>query len=90
MAKKVFITGANKGIGKEIAREMGKAGWMVLVGARDEGRGVSAADELKSEGIDAAYINVDLQKQESIQAAANAIESRHSDWNDYPIQSVCL
>jgi len=79
MAKKVFITGANKGIGKEIAREMGKKGWTVLAGARDERRGTSAVEELRAEGIEAVYINIDLQKPESLLAAARIIQSRHSD-----------
>jgi len=79
MAKKVFITGANKGIGKQIAYEMGKAGWTVLAGARDDGRGAAAAAELRADGIDAAYINADLQKQESILAAVETIQSQHPD-----------
>ena len=79
MTKKVIITGANKGIGKEIAREMGKAGWTVLVGARNKERGTSAAEELKEEGIEAVYINIDLQNQESIRTAADTIRSEHPD-----------
>ena len=79
MIKKVFITGANKGIGKEIAREMGRRGWTVLIGARDEGRGNAAVSELKSEGINAEYVNIDLQKGESILAAAETIKAKHSD-----------
>jgi len=79
MTKKVFITGANKGIGKQIAYEMGKNGWIVLVGARNEGRGTSAVEELRGKGIEAIYINIDLQKQESILAAVKTITSQHSD-----------
>jgi len=79
MAKKVLITGANKGIGKEIGREMGKRGWAVLVGARDEGRGQAAVEELRAAGIEAAYINVDLEDPESIAAAAHIVQSRHPD-----------
>ncbi|MCL2882002.1 MAG: SDR family NAD(P)-dependent oxidoreductase [Coriobacteriia bacterium] len=77
MTQKVLITGANKGIGKEIAREMGKGGWMVLVGARDAGRGLAATEELKAEGIEARYLNIDLQDQGSLHAAAEAIRSQH-------------
>jgi len=77
--KTVFITGANKGIGRQIAFEMGKNGWTVLIGARDEHRGTVAAEELRKEGIDAVYINIDLQKKETIQAAAQIIKSQHSD-----------
>lgn len=79
MTKKVFITGANKGIGKEIARQMGKNGWTILVGARDASRGLAAVDELKSEGIDAIYVNIDLQNPETILAAVNIIKSQHPD-----------
>jgi len=79
MTKKVFITGANKGIGKQIAREMGKNGWTVLAGARDDGRGSAVVEELRGEGIEAAYINIDLLNQASILAAAQTIESQHSD-----------
>jgi NAD(P)-dependent dehydrogenase (short-subunit alcohol dehydrogenase family) len=79
MAKKVLITGANKGIGKQIARQMGKNGWTVLVGARNEDRGLAAVRELIEENIEAEYLNVDLQDSTAIAAAADAIESRHAD-----------
>jgi NAD(P)-dependent dehydrogenase (short-subunit alcohol dehydrogenase family) len=79
MAKKVFITGANKGIGKQIARQMGRNGWTVLVGARNEGRGLEAVRELAGEGIEAEYLNVDLQDSKTISAAVDVIESRHAD-----------
>jgi NAD(P)-dependent dehydrogenase (short-subunit alcohol dehydrogenase family) len=79
MAKKVFITGANKGIGKQIARQMGKNGWAVLVGARNEERGLAAVRELLEENIEAEYLNIDLQDSKTIAAVVNLIESRHAD-----------
>ena len=79
MIKKVLITGANKGIGKQIAREMGKAGWTVLVGARNEARGALAAEEIRAEGIEVACVNVDLQDQSSILTAADTIKAQHPD-----------
>lgn len=72
--KIALITGANKGIGKEIARQLGVQGMTVLVGARDEARGAEAADELKREGIDASTILLDVTDQGSIAAAASKIE----------------
>ncbi|MDR3321974.1 MAG: SDR family NAD(P)-dependent oxidoreductase, partial [Synergistaceae bacterium] len=78
MPKKVFITGSNKGIGKQIAREMGKNGWSVLIGARDEDRGLEAVRELMGEGIEAGYLNIDLKNQKTISAAADIIKSQHT------------
>jgi NAD(P)-dependent dehydrogenase (short-subunit alcohol dehydrogenase family) len=79
MAKKVFITGSNKGIGKQIAREFGRRGWVVLIGTRDEKKGLETVAELREEGIELLYINIDLKKQETILTAANVITSQHAD-----------
>jgi NAD(P)-dependent dehydrogenase (short-subunit alcohol dehydrogenase family) len=79
MANKVFITGSNKGIGRQIAREMGKNGWVVLVGARDENRGRAAVGELEKEGTRAEYVNIDLKDPAAISAAVDTIKSRHAD-----------
>jgi NAD(P)-dependent dehydrogenase (short-subunit alcohol dehydrogenase family) len=79
MTKKVFITGANKGIGKQIAREMGKNGWFVLIGARNEKNGLAAAQELRGEGNKAEYLNIDLKDNATILALVDSIKSQHSD-----------
>lgn len=54
--KIALITGANKGIGLEIARQLGTQGITVLIGARDENRGREAAEKLQAEQIDARVI----------------------------------
>ena len=72
--KIALITGANKGIGKEIARQLGAQGLTVLIGARDEGRGAEAAEELKKDGIDAYAVQLDVTDGTSIAAAASRIE----------------
>lgn len=75
MADKIaLITGANKGIGKEIARQLGKQGMTVLIGARDEGRGQEAAEELKQQGIRAQAVRLDVTNADSIREAANTVE----------------
>lgn len=72
-SKIALITGANKGIGFEIARQLGALGIIVLVGARDQGRGDEAARKLKTEGIEASAIHIDATSQATINAAASFI-----------------
>ena len=67
--KVALITGANKGIGKEIARQLGKQGFVVLIGARDTERGEAAAAELKGDSINAHPIHLDVTDGASIEAA---------------------
>lgn len=60
-AKKVaLISGANKGIGFETARQLGKQGITVILGARDLAKGEAAAAELKKEGVDAIPVKFDV------------------------------
>ncbi|WP_370678003.1 SDR family oxidoreductase [Pleomorphomonas sp. PLEO] len=72
-----LITGANKGIGLEIARQLAKAGVFVIIGARDPGRAGAAVDDLASQGLAAASVHIDLNDLESIAAAAETIRADH-------------
>src|SRR6266851_8321891 len=74
--KVALITGANKGIGFEIARKLGKQGITVLIGARDLDRGVPAANTLKKEGIDAHPVQLDVTDAKTIAAARQFVEQR--------------
>lgn len=69
-----LVTGANKGIGLEIARALGRDGIIVLLGCRDPARGKAAAAELAWESIDARVLAIDVTDEASIRAAANHIE----------------
>jgi NAD(P)-dependent dehydrogenase (short-subunit alcohol dehydrogenase family) len=71
-----LITGANKGIGYEIARGLGAKKIVVLIGARDEARGQAAATKLKSEGADARFVQLDVTDKETITRAARWIEEQ--------------
>ncbi|MNI14684.1 3-oxoacyl-[acyl-carrier-protein] reductase FabG [compost metagenome] len=76
--KTILITGANKGIGYETARQLGVLGHRILIGARDEQRGSEAAASLAKEGADAHFIQLDLHDQNSIAAAAQTIAKDYS------------
>ena len=76
MTKIALITGANKGIGKEIARQLGAGGFTVLIGARDETRGQDAAQELQSAGIDAQFVPLSVTDAASIENAARWVEEK--------------
>jgi len=76
MNKKIaLITGANKGIGFETARQLGQEGIIVLVGARDAKKGEAAAEKLRREKIEAHALTIDVSDAASIRKAANQVES---------------
>jgi NAD(P)-dependent dehydrogenase (short-subunit alcohol dehydrogenase family) len=68
------VTGANKGIGLEIARQLAREGRTVYLGARDEERGQAAAEKLRAEGLDARALAIDVTDDASVAAAAAHVE----------------
>ncbi|MEP6937162.1 MAG: SDR family oxidoreductase [Chthoniobacterales bacterium] len=74
MKKIALITGANKGIGLETARQLGKQNITVLLGARDLAKGQHSADVLKGDGIDARAIEIDVNSADAIRKAAAQVE----------------
>jgi NAD(P)-dependent dehydrogenase (short-subunit alcohol dehydrogenase family) len=72
-----LVTGANKGIGFEIARQMAQSGVSVLMGARKPERGIAAAEQLIAGGLDVAFIQLDLDDGASVAAAAANVETEH-------------
>jgi len=58
--KVALITGANKGIGLEIARQLGHQGITVVLGSRDPHKGQAAVDALKAEGLDAHTLKLEV------------------------------
>jgi NAD(P)-dependent dehydrogenase (short-subunit alcohol dehydrogenase family) len=71
-----LVTGANKGIGYEIAAGLGARGWSVGVGARDEERREAAVEKLRAAGADAFGVALDVTDDASAAAAARQIEER--------------
>jgi NAD(P)-dependent dehydrogenase (short-subunit alcohol dehydrogenase family) len=76
-AKIALVTGANKGIGKEIARQLGELGYHVLVGSRDLARGEAAVKEFVADGIKAEAIQLEVTDEQSVRAAATTIQRNH-------------
>lgn len=75
--KITLVTGANKGIGFGIAKHLGRSGWKVIVGARDELRAERAVSRLRTEGIDVlGWVNIELRDLDGIQQAAKVIGER--------------
>ena len=72
-----LVTGANKGIGLEIARQLAQAGMHVIVGARDPVRAEKALANLQASGVQAEWVKVDLNDTESLAGAATEIATRH-------------
>ncbi|MES2393672.1 MAG: SDR family oxidoreductase [Acidobacteriota bacterium] len=75
--KVALISGANKGIGFETARQLGKMGYTVLLGSRDAMKGEIAARQLRGDGVDARVVKLDVRKQADIDAAAKMIEAEY-------------
>jgi len=78
-----LVTGANKGIGFEVARQMARKGFHVFLGARNSDAGVAAVQKLNKEGEKEDYgeitvLKIDVSKPDSIRRAAEEF-SRKSD-----------
>jgi NAD(P)-dependent dehydrogenase (short-subunit alcohol dehydrogenase family) len=69
-----LVTGANKGIGYEIAAGLGARGMRVGVGARDDARREEAVEKLRAAGVDAFGVPLDDTSDESVAAAAASLD----------------
>ena len=68
--KTVLVTGANKGIGREVASQLARKGFHVFVAARNPDAGRKAADEIGKQSGKATFIEVDVTDNASVKAAA--------------------
>lgn len=74
--KTALVTGANKGIGLEIARQLGARNFAVWLGCRDRSRGQAAAAGLREEGVKASCLAMDVTDDSSVQGAAEQLQSQ--------------
>jgi NAD(P)-dependent dehydrogenase (short-subunit alcohol dehydrogenase family) len=75
--KVALITGANKGIGYEVARQLGQQGITVLLAARNPALGEPAATKLQAGGADAHFLQLDVTDPATIASAVAAIRARY-------------
>ncbi|QQR91793.1 MAG: SDR family oxidoreductase [Myxococcales bacterium] len=75
-SKIALVTGANRGIGFEVCKQLGKQGHHVIVGARDEHKGQEAQQALQQEGIEAMHVVLEVTDSQSIRAAAEYLRTK--------------
>jgi len=75
--KTVLITGANKGIGFETAKQMAQSGYFVYLGSRNKIKGSDAIKKLNELGIlNVESIEIDVTNIDSIKRAKQALETK--------------
>jgi NAD(P)-dependent dehydrogenase (short-subunit alcohol dehydrogenase family) len=72
-----LVTGGNKGIGLEIARQLAQAGVHFVIGARDDERAGVSVKQLAQQGLSADSVRIDLHDLSTVAPVANEIRSRH-------------
>jgi NAD(P)-dependent dehydrogenase (short-subunit alcohol dehydrogenase family) len=76
MPRTALVTGANRGLGFEVARQLARVGHAVVIGARDPLKGDEAAELLRSEGLDAQAVTLDVSDPDSVERAARELSDR--------------
>ena len=76
--KVALVTGANRGIGLETAKQLSQLGLKVILTARDRTKGERAAKELTEQGLDVVFHKLDVSDKENIVSVCNAIEKKFS------------
>jgi NAD(P)-dependent dehydrogenase (short-subunit alcohol dehydrogenase family) len=71
-----LITGANKGIGFEIAHQLAQKKLTVLIGAPNEENGVNARDRLVRQGLDADFLRIDVTDPTTVEAAVGRLQDQ--------------
>ncbi len=75
--KTALVTGANQGIGFETARQLARQGYFVYLGCRNPDNGAAAVKTLAEEGLQTAWVQLDVTDQASVDAAAAAVAKQH-------------
>ena len=74
--KVILVTGANKGIGLEMVRQLSRLGHTVILSSRNEQRGKEAKDKLDDEKLNTHFVLLDMDEEESIREAVVRIKEQ--------------
>ncbi len=85
--KIALVTGANKGIGREVARQLAGKGFHVFIGARNRSAGRKAADEIAKKGGKATFLEIDVSDNNSVAAASREL-AKASDHLDVLVNNA--
>jgi NAD(P)-dependent dehydrogenase (short-subunit alcohol dehydrogenase family) len=70
-----IVTGGNRGIGREVCRQLAERGHTVVLGSRDAGKGAAAAAELAADGLDVRACALDVTDGAGVDAAAQWVRA---------------
>jgi NAD(P)-dependent dehydrogenase (short-subunit alcohol dehydrogenase family) len=76
-SKIALVTGANRGIGLEIVRQLARSGVRVLLTGRRADAAAEAAERLRQEGLDVEALTLDVTKESTIATAAGHVAARY-------------
>jgi NAD(P)-dependent dehydrogenase (short-subunit alcohol dehydrogenase family) len=74
VTRTALVSGANRGIGFEIARQLARLGVLAVIGARDPKDGLEAAKKLQSEGLDVPVVGLDVDSEGSAGEAVSEVK----------------
>ncbi|MEO9850648.1 MAG: SDR family oxidoreductase [Reichenbachiella sp.] len=77
MKRIALVTGANKGLGLETARQLAKEGTTVLMSSRNKERGTEAFQKLKEEGLDVEIVQLEVTNEAEVDALVKHIDSTY-------------
>jgi NAD(P)-dependent dehydrogenase (short-subunit alcohol dehydrogenase family) len=78
-ARIALVTGANRGLGQEMALQLGQRGMTVLLGVRNAESGEVAAAKMRQKGVDVQVINIDMSDPAVIAAAVKMIDAKYGN-----------